>query len=69
MDAALLGRLRETIGALQLEGRSGATLMAGADRPLHAAIQPGGATMAAYAWQVLGLPSGSRRRSARIWNT
>ncbi|MBP0598292.1 urease accessory protein UreD [Herbaspirillum sp. LeCh32-8] len=71
MDAALLGRLRETIGALQLEGHSGATLM----KQVLVARYLGHSSLAARhwlhtAWRVLR-PAVTRHEAAipRIWNT
>jgi urease accessory protein len=71
MDAALLAKLRESVGALALEGRSGATLM----KQLLVARYMGRSSQAARqwlhaAWHVLR-PVVARREAAipRIWNT
>ncbi|KAF1039733.1 MAG: Urease accessory protein UreD [Herbaspirillum frisingense] len=71
MDGALLGRLRETIGALQLEGRSGATLM----KQVLVARYMGQSSLAARAWLhaawAVLRPAALQREAAipRIWNT
>ncbi|MFJ3317796.1 urease accessory protein UreD [Herbaspirillum huttiense] len=71
MDAALLGRLRETIGALQLEGRSGATLM----KQVLIARYMGPSSLVARqwlhaAWHVLRpAVTGKDAAIPRIWNT
>lgn len=71
MDAALLGRLRECIGALQLEGRSGATLM----KQVLVARYMGQSSLVARQWQHAAWhvlrPALLGREAAipRIWNT
>ncbi|MFJ3048486.1 urease accessory protein UreD [Herbaspirillum chlorophenolicum] len=71
MDNALLGKLRETIGALALEGRSGATLM----KQVLVARYMGQSSQVARqwlhaAWHVLRPPLMQRDAAIpRIWNT
>lgn len=71
LDAALLARLREHIGTLGLEGRSGATLM----KQVLVARYMGQSSLVARqwlhaAWQVLRPPLMGREAAIpRIWNT
>ena len=71
MYAALLGLLRETLGALQLEGRSGATLM----KQVLIARYMGQSSLVARqwlhaAWHVLRpAVTGKEAAIPRIWNT
>lgn len=71
LDNALLGTLRDAVGALGLEGRSGATLM----KQVLVARYMGHSSLAARhwlhtAWGVLR-PAAAKRTAAipRIWNT